>query len=407
MVRGTGVNPIVSNFEVTVEKLVYGGDGLARLDGRVVLAPYVLPGERIRAEVEREKPGLVRARTLEVLERAVGRLEPRCPVFGRCGGCHYQHAAYGQQVAAKAAILAEELRRVGKMEPPAEIGTIADEPWGYRNRVQLHVEGGKLGYRQARSHRLCQVAACPIASPKINESIETLNGMLRDRRWPRMVRTLELFTDERQVQVNVLETDRPVAKRFFDWCGERMAGLVEGALDYEGRFRVSRNLFFQVNRFLADRLVEAAVEGAEGETAFDLYAGVGLFAPALARKFQHVTAVESGSGAARDLQYNAERTGLGNIHVVQRTVEEFLQETERSADFVLLDPPRAGLGKAVVRRLGELGPQQVAMVACDPATLARDLGGMVAAGYAVERMTMIDLFPQTYHVEAVVELKRS
>jgi 23S rRNA (uracil1939-C5)-methyltransferase len=392
---------------VTVEKLVYGGDGLARLDGRVVLAPYVLPGERIRAEVEREKPGLVRARTLEVMEHAVGRVEPRCPLFGRCGGCHYQHAEYGQQVAAKAAILAEELRRVGKMEPPAEIGTIAGSPWGYRNRVQLHVDGGKLGYQQARSHRLCQVAACPIASPKINESIETLNGMLRDPRWPRMVRTLELFTDERQVQLNVLETDRPVAKRFFEWCGERIAGLVDGALDYEGRFRVSRNSFFQVNRFLADRLVEAAVEAAEGETAFDLYAGVGLFAPVLARKFQRVTAVESGSGAARDLQYNAERAGLGNIRVEQRTVEEFLQETERTADFVLLDPPRAGLGKVVVRRLGELAPPRVALVACDPATLARDLGGMVAAGYAVERMTMIDLFPQTYHLEAVVELKRS
>src|ERR1039458_7728341 len=296
---------------------------------------------------------------------------------------------------------------VGKMGPPAEIGTIAGSPWGYRNRVQLHVDGGKLGYQQARSHRLCQVAACPIASPKINESIETLNGMLRDPRWPRMVRTLELFTDERQVQLNVLETDRPVAKRVFEWGGGRITGLVEGVLDCEGRFRVSRNSFFQVNRFLADRLVEAALEGAEGETAFDLYAGVGLFATALARKFQHVTAVESGSGAARDLQYNAERAGLGNIHVEQRTVEEFLQETERSADFVLLDPPRAGLGKAVVRRLGELGPKQVAIVACDPATLARDLGGMMAAGYAVERMTMIDLFPQTYHVETVAALKRS
>ncbi len=407
MVRGTGVNPIVSNFEVTVEKLVYGGDGLARLDGRVVLAPYVLPGERIRAEVEREKPGLVRARTLEVMEPATGRVEAPCPVFGRCGGCHYQHAEYGQQVAAKAAILAEELRRVGKMEPPVEIATIAGPPWGYRNRVQLHVDGGKLGYRQARSHRLCGVAACPIASPRINESIETLNGMLRDARWPRMVRTLELFTDERQVQLNVLETERPVAKRFFEWCGERMAGLVDGALDYEGRFRVSRNSFFQVNRFLADRLVEAALEAAEGQTAFDLYAGVGLFAPALARKFQQVTSVESGSGAVRDLQYNAERAGLGNIHVEQRTVEEFLQETAQSADFVLLDPPRAGLGKAVVRRLSELGPKQVVMVACDPATLARDLGGMVAAGYAVERMTMIDLFPQTYHMEAVVALKRN
>jgi 23S rRNA (uracil1939-C5)-methyltransferase len=293
------------------------------------------------------------------------------------------------------------------MEPPAEIATIAGDPWGYRNRVQLHVDGGKLGYRQARSHRLCEVAACPIASPKINETIATLNQMLRDPRWPRMVRTLELFTDERQVQLNVLETDRPVAKRFFEWCSERIAGLVDGALDYDGQFRVSRNSFFQVNRFLAHQLVETAMAGAEGETAFDLYAGVGLFAPALARKFQRVTTVEVGSGAARDLQYNAERAGAANIHVTQRTVEEFLQEMGQSADFVLLDPPRAGLGKSVVRRLGELGPRQVTVVACDPATLARDLAGLVAAGYSVERITMIDLFPQTYHMEAVVALKHN
>ena len=401
------VNPIVSNFEATVEKWVYGGDGLARLEGRVVLAPFVLPGERIRVQAWREQKGLVRAHTLEVLEPAAERVAAPCPVFGRCGGCHYQHAPYEYQLAAKRAILADQLRRLGKMEPPEQIAVAAAEPWGYRNRVQLHIEGRRIGYREAGSHSLCEMGHCPIASPAINDAIRALAGMLRDSRWPKFVRSLEIFTDEQQVQLNVLDTDQPVAKRFFDWCGERIAGLVDGALDYEGRFRVSRNSFFQVNRFLAGRLVEAAVEAAEGETAFDLYAGVGLFATALARKFQHVTAVESGSGAARDLQYNAERAGLGNLHVEQRTVEEFLQETERSADFVLLDPPRAGLGKAVVRRLGELGPKQVAIVACDPATLARDLGGMVAAGYAVERMTMIDLFPQTYHVEAVVALKRS
>jgi 23S rRNA (uracil1939-C5)-methyltransferase len=134
---------------------------------------------------------------------------------------------------------------------------------------------------------------------------------------------------------------------------------------------------------------------------------VGLFAPALARKFRHVTAVESGTGAVRDLQFNAERAGLANVRAEARMVEEFLQEQERPADFVLLDPPRAGLGKAVVRRLAELQPRQVALVACDPATLARDLGGLVAAGYRLERMVMVDLFPQTYHLEAIVLLKRS
>src|SRR5690348_148946 len=168
MIEGTGVNPIVSNFEVTVEKLVYGGEGLGRVDGRVVLAPFVLPGERIRAQPEREKPGLVRARVLEVLQPAPERVAPLCPYFGRCGGCHYQHAPYELQLAAKLEILREELRRVGKIEPPADIAVIAREPWGYRNRVQLHIEGGRLGYWEARSHKLCPIDQCPVSSPRLN-----------------------------------------------------------------------------------------------------------------------------------------------------------------------------------------------------------------------------------------------
>jgi len=222
-----------------------------------------------------------------------------------------------------------------------------------------------------------------------------------------MVRALEIFTDETGVQLNLMETDRPVARRFFEWCGESIPGMVEGALDYNGQYRVSRGSFFQVNRFLLDQLVEAAVEGAEGDTAFDLYAGVGLFAPALASRFRQVTAVESGAGAVRDLQFNAERAGLGNVRAEARMVEEFLQEQERPADFVLLDPPRAGLGKAVVRRLLELQPRQLALVACDPSTLARDLSALLAGGYGIVRMAMMDLFPQTYHLEAIVLLQRT
>jgi len=391
---------------VTVEKLVYGGDGLARLDGRVVLAPFVLPGERIRVRAEREKPGLIHAGTVKILEPSASRVAAPCPVFGRCGGCHYQHAPYAGQLAAKRVILEEELRRLGKIAPPEEIAVIAGEPWGYRNRVQLRVEKGRLGYLEMRSHKMCAIAQCPIASPKLNQAIDVLNRMVHDAKWPRMVRSLELFTDEAGVQLNLIETDRPVARRFFEWCGENIPGLVDGALDYNGEYRVSRGSFFQVNRFLLNRLVEAAVEGAEGDSAFDLYAGVGLFAPALARNFRRVTAVESGSGAVRDLRFNAERAGLANVRAEARTVEEFLQEQERPADFVLLDPPRAGLGKMVVRRLVELQPRQVALVACDPATLARDLAALLAGGYRLVRMAMVDLFPQSYHLEAVVLLQR-
>ena len=405
MVKEEGVNLILSNFEVAVEKLVYGGDGLARLDGRVVLIPYTLAGERVRAKTVQEKAGLLRAGVLEVLEPAPDRVAAPCPVFGRCGGCHYQHATYDYQVEAKCGILVEELRRVGKMEPPEQIAVVSGEPWGYRNRAQLHIDKGRIGYWEARSHRLCAIESCPISSPKINETIAILAKMVRDSRWPKFVRSIEIFTDERQVQFNVTETDKPVAKRFFDWCAESIPGMVESALDYEDRFRVSRNSFFQVNRLLLDQLVESALEGVEGESALDLYAGVGLFALSLAKRFGKVTAVESGSGAVRDLKFNAERAGAA-IDALQSTTETYLEKLEKAPDFVLLDPPRAGLGKAVVARLAALAPATITLVACDPATMARDLAGLIAAGYRVDRMTMVDLFPQTYHLETVVRLKR-
>jgi len=389
---------------VTVEKLVYGGDGLGRVDGRVVLAPYVLPGERIRAQVEQEKPGLVKARALQVLEPSGDRVAPPCSYFGRCGGCHYQHAPYEVQLAAKRAILEEALRRLGRLDPPEDIDVIAAEPWGYRNRTQLHMEDRRIGYREAHSHKLCAIERCPISSPKLNEIIATLGDMVRDRRWPGFLRSIEIFTDEQQVQLNVVDTAQPVARRFFDWCAEKIPGLVTGALDYEGRFRVSSNAFFQTNRFLVDRLVAAAVEGSEGESALDLYAGVGLFALALTPQFREVVAVEAGSSAVRDLEFNATRAGRGNLRAEQNTTEAYLENLVSAPDLVLLDPPRAGLGKSVVRRLGELKPPAITLVSCDPTTLARDLAGLVAAGYQIQRITLIDLFPQTYHLETVVRL---
>ena len=387
-----------------MEKLVYGGDGLARLDGRVVLAPYVLPGEWIRARAERERPGLLHARTLEVLEPAAGRIAAQCPYYGRCGGCHYQHAGYEYQLTAKRAILEEALQRLGKIQPPAEIGILSADPWGYRNRAQLHIEGARIGYREARSHRLCAVDQCPISSPRLNEAIRTLAEMLHDGRWPRFIRSLEIFTDEQSVQLNVLETDRPVARRFFEWCFERIPGLVEGALDYQGRFQVSRGAFFQVNRFLPDRLVEASLGEAHGETALDLYAGVGLFSLPLARRFASVNAVESGSAATRDLVFNAERAGLTGLRAHHATAEAYLEALDQAPDLVLADPPRAGLGKTAVKRLLELHPKSLVIVSCDPATLARDLAALLGGGYRLERLTMADLFPQTYHLETIAQL---
>ena len=160
-----------TNFELTIEKLVYGGEGLGRMDGQVVFAPYVLPGERVRVERKSGKSGLVRTALRQVLEAASGRVDPPCSYFGRCGGCHYQHAGYELQIEAKRSILRETLRRVGKIEAPAEIGVVAGEPFGYRNRSQFHVSGTAVGYLEAQSHRLCPITQCPISSPRVNEAL--------------------------------------------------------------------------------------------------------------------------------------------------------------------------------------------------------------------------------------------
>ena len=392
---------------VRIEKLVYGGAGLARREGQVVLVPFVLPGETVRVEISPGRGGVAQGRLREVLEPAAERIEPRCSYFRRCGGCAYQHAPYEFQLEQKRAILEEVFRRVGKFEsPPVEI--LAGPPFEYRNRAQFHIEGGRIGYYAHGSRRLCAVRQCPIASPKLNAALGTLVEMLGEPRFPHFVKSLELFTNEAEIQLNVRETQRPVARRFFDWSRERIPGWVEGALDYRvgsDLFRVSGGSFFQVNRLLIEALVERALAGAEGETAVDLYAGVGLFSVALARRFRRVSAVESGGGAVRDLEFNAVRAGLP-VAVRQASAEFYLLGLAERSDFVLADPPRAGLGKQVVRELLRLAPPRLVVVSCDPATLARDVAALAGGGYAIERLTLIDLFPQTAHIETVAALTR-
>ena len=299
------------------------------------------------------------------------------------------------------------LRRVGKIDAPEEIRIIAGEPWGYRNRTQFHLDRGEIGYFGPSSHELVPVDRCPISSPKINEALTALRAMLPDRRFPQFVRSIEVFTNGTAVQLNVIEARQPVSKRFFEWCAERIPGYADDAIEYtvgQVTYRVRHRSFFQVNRFLIEPMVEAALEGAEGRTALDLYAGAGLFSIPLARRLPEVTAVESGRSALADLEYNAERA---EVHIAARRepVEEFLKALMERPDFVLADPPRAGLGKFVVRELCRLKPPRLTIVACDPATLARDLGALIAGGYKLDGLALIDLFPQTFHIEAVARLR--
>ncbi|MEQ1886195.1 MAG: class I SAM-dependent RNA methyltransferase [Bryobacteraceae bacterium] len=394
--------------EVRIEKWVYGGEGLARIatdeGSRAVLAPFTLPGETVRLNAGDD----IHAGLVNVVTPSADRVEPACPLFTRCGGCHYQHAPYSFQLSAKAGILREQLRRVGKIDYQGEIETISAAPLGYRNRVQLHIENGRLGYLRNRSHRLVALEGeCPVASPRLNQAIEKMRARLQDSQFPRFVKSFELFTNEADVQVNVLESEKPVAKRFFEWCESAPE------LDYEtsfGTFRVSPRSFFQVNRFLVENLVDAALGDVSGESALDLYAGVGLFALPMTERFANIVAVEAGASAVRDLSFNATRIEAKlenvNFEIAQARVDDFLSRYVKSGatpDFVLADPPRAGLGRSVTSSLMRLSPARITIVSCDPATLARDLAAL--PGYSIEKMILVDLFPQTYHLETIVHLK--
>jgi 23S rRNA (uracil1939-C5)-methyltransferase len=383
-----------SETNLTIEKLVYGGDGLARVDGQVVFIPYVLPGEVVRADVERAKNDLLRGRLREIVTPAASRVEPRCPYYYRCGGCQYQHADYAFQLEQKRDILREVLRRVGKIEFEGEIGVVSGEPWGYRNRIQLHLQNGAIGYFEAGSHKLCAIDRCPIASPKLNETIARLGAEAPNYRG--LTAGVELFTNEANVQVNVLDRIPRSARSLFEAVGS------PEPVEYAG-FRVSRNSFFQVNRFLVDALVDAACEGLAGEHALDLYAGGGLFAKRLSSSFAKVAAVESGWSAFHDLEHNLAGTC---VTPEQGTAEEFLAGVKETPDAILADPPRIGLGKVAIAELLRLRAYRLALVSCDPATLARDLRALLAGGYRIERITMLDLFPQTAHLETVLRLAR-
>ena len=445
-------------MNLTIEKLIYGGDGLARLPadergrGKAVFVPFVLAGEKVEASLVDEKPGFGRARVDAIVEASPERIEPRCPYFARCGGCHYQHTSYEHQLTIKAEILKENLRRLAKLELTSDVEVHTSPPWGYRNRTRLQVraEGEfALGYFRVASHVLLPVEECPISSPLINRAIAMLWTLGREEKVPAALREIELFAneDDTKLQVELYydpRSEKPQQEKsqklrsgqdFAEQLRREMSEIVgvyafaqrieagrgvQGGITKEpewtlgpGSFlygtkaaalRVSGGSFFQVNRFLVDELVDIVTANRSGEVALDLYAGVGLFTAALGRAFGHIVAVESSHSAAADLAYNS----APRVKTVRATVDDYLagRGAKVRPDLVVLDPPRAGLGDRVARAAAKMDAKRITYVSCDPATLARDLVTLISGGWRVERLHMVDLFPQTYHIESVVELVR-
>jgi 23S rRNA (uracil1939-C5)-methyltransferase len=452
---------------LNIEKLIYGGDGFARLPadsrgpGKAVFTPFVLAGETIEAAIIEEKPGFARAHAAAIVKPSPHRVPPPCQYFARCGGCHYQHAGYEHQLEIKTEILRENLRRIAKLELTCEIQVHPSPPWNYRNRSRLQVRTRPefaAGYFKFASHDVLAVAECPISSPLINRAIAVLWEAGRAGRAVEGVREVEFFANGDDTKLLVEFLCAPEARRAAvrAWgeglCAampeiagvaafrEPQKGVQEplvavGASDltYQTKaaaYRVSAGAFFQTNRFLTDELINLVTAGRSGELALDLYAGVGLFSTALARNFRHIVSVESSQTAAADLKYNLPSNGKA----VQAATDQYLAELTSRANagdspaqalgggskghignssvpyslhkpgVVVVDPPRSGLGDRVAHALASAQAPRVTYVSCDPATLARDLLPLQAAGYRIEEVHLVDLFPQTYHLESVVQL---
>lgn len=423
-------------MDITIEKLIYGGEGLAHHNGSTVFVPFVLPAERVSAEPVEQKKKFVRARIERVIEPSPERVAPRCPHFGVCGGCDYQHAPYEAQLRYKTGILRETLHRIGRIEWPSEIEEHASPPWGYRNRAQWKIraiESGDsaekigIGYFRAGSTALCDVEDCPILSPLLLKTLLALRGALAaGGLLPRELREIEAFAgaDDSKLLLTatfagfpkkaaeVAKSFREIAPEiesllFHDPGRERMELDGPGFVDYQAgaaTYRVGHFSFFQANRFLCGDLAREVTENEEGKLALDLFAGVGLFSVPLAKRFGHVLAVESNPAATRDLEFNA-RASSG-IEIRTADVEQFLGKYKGKPDLVVLDPPRAGLALGDVKQLLRISPERITYVSCEPPTLARDLAALTTAGYEIVDIHLFDLFPQTFHMEAVVRLRR-
>ena len=431
--RGSKSPPPSDPQLVEIEKPIYGGAFLARLEGKAVFVPLTLPGEEARVRITQSKPSFATAEIEEIVRAAPERITPACTHFGACGGCHYQHTNYATQINFKQAILRETLER-GGVPVPAEIAVLAGEPFGYRNRIRLAFDAaGNPGYRGRRSHSVIPMRECPIAAPLLFEAALAFAEVLRGFAPALRPTEIALFCNAAETALLASVFVANPAKVRFDELAqtlhERIPELTGAELAVEGRpgqqpqiiaqwsgkflsysaagfdYRVDHGAFFQVNRWLVDALVERVVADHNGALAWDLFAGVGLFARQLAARFDRVVAVES-AASAMALEENLRGTGG---EAVKAETLAFLKRNRAGErlDLIVVDPPRTGLGAETCALLSEIAAPAVACVSCDPATLARDLRALIGSGYQIQSMTLADLVRETFHLETVVQLRRA
>ncbi len=406
------------DVQIRIEKLVFGGDGLGRLDGKVLFVPFSAPGDWLSVRVAESRKGFARAHISKILQRGPSRRVHACRYFRVCGGCNWQHVEYAGQIEAKRSILEEILHHrlpetrdleIGMRPSPAE--------YGYRSRARLQVRqsarGLTLGFYRMRSHTVEQIESCPLLRPLLNSALTILKKRFERDPLPLDVHEIEIAASE--------ETQRwawslPLNEGKLPTVSVRAGGEQDCLLARKIRgltYSVSPSAFFQANDFMVSDLVSCVmslVQEASPEVALDLYGGVGLFSLPLAKHAREVIVVESSPIAAGLCRVNAASAGLTNMKVIEADAGRWpgtaATPPAPNADLLLLDPPRTGAGKAVLDLIARTKAKTVIYVSCDPQTLVRDLTALCAQGFRIDFVEGLDLFPQTYHFETVVRLRR-
>ena len=398
-------------MEVTIERILPGGLGLAHADGKTLMVALAAPGDRVRVRVDRVKGNVGFASIIEVLEPSPARIAPPCPYFGSCGGCDFQQLTYEAQLSAKVEIIKDCLHRIGRINTVPDFNiTPAPNQWRYRSRAQWQYDSvrQRLGYFESVSRNVCDVSECAVLVPELQQSLETLRHEMSEGLLPDDARYFRAVVGDQGVSVA---------------SGVRSPSVSEGNPQEISRsinevsYRFNAESFFQANNDLLPQLIERAIGDASGDTAIELYSGVGLFTLPLSRRFQHVIAVEENPDAASFARENLANAGLTNVEIANADVSEWLNrevaaprsEKRRQAaalqiDFLLLDPPRVGAESRVIDGILQLSPKQICYVSCDPATLARDVRKIIAGGYSLDSLAAFDMFPQTHHVETIAKL---
>lgn len=382
--------------EVTIERILPGGAGLAHAPGRTLLVALAAPGDRASVRIERVQGRVAFASIAEIIEPSPVRVEPLCPYFGLCGGCDFQQLSYEAQLKAKVEIIHDCLRRIAQLDFTGEIPiTASPNAWHYRSRAQWQHDSNRkhLGYFERASHRVCDVAACPVLVPALQSTLESLREQMKEDLLPEELTEIQAVAGDDGASLQPPVHEHPTREV------SRQIG--------SHRYHFSAEGFFQINHELLEPLITAAINDARGETAVDLYCGAGLFTLPLSERFKHVWGVEANAAAISYAGRNLADAQLDNATLEIARVGDWLadnRDARAPVDFLLLDPPRAGVEDGALAGILALKPRHISYVSCDPATLARDLKSLTAGGYSLEAIAAFDMFPQTHHVETIAHL---